>query len=115
MNVTASALKGRINHILSVSDLSWFTEQLVGECEWRYVVAMTDNHSWTVDLLVAQASIAVTKHWEATIWGWTSQDGAVIVDIGITTDNLDEAMRLGKIYSQRAVRDTTEKKEIWLS
>ena len=113
-NVTEDALEEGIEFILTNADHSWFTEELCGGGLKRFVVAVTDNQSWTVPLLIEQAKRTMILFWQATIGWWTSPEGTVVVDIGISTDDLAAAKWIGKAYNQKAVRDSIEKKEIRL-
>ncbi len=111
MSTDERALREAIESILNNADLSWFTSLLSGE-QWRYVVGLTHNLSWSIDLLVAQARFASVIFESITI-GWrTSPTGAVLIDVGTMVNDLKQALSIGRTYRQQCIRDTVEEKEI---
>ena len=108
------AMEGKLKGILANADLSWFTYPVLGDSLRRYVVAFTDNQVWSVELLVAQAVLDAWRFWQVTI-GWRiSPEERIVIDIGTSTDDLAQAIRLGKAYDQKAIREREEKQEIRL-
>lgn len=106
-------MEEKIVRILETADLSGFTELLQWDSIKRYVVALTDNLYRTPALLAAQAEFYGKFFNNLTIWWrFDPERKAVLVDIGTSTDCLEEARRLKRLYNQRSFRDTVEKRNI---
>lgn len=106
-------MQERIESILAVADLSGFTKLLSGWPLKRYVVAFTHNVNVSSELLTYQYWYYVQFYDPITLW-WrvNSQANESEIDIGTSTDNLNEAKALQKQYSQKCIRDSREKIEI---
>lgn len=106
-------LDRKIEQVLKKADLTGFTELLAWDRLHRYVVWLTDNKEWTLDLLLAQSWSALFLFNNVTIGGWTNPHWDVLIDIGTSTDDLQIAKSLQKRFNQQCIRDTVENKEIW--
>jgi len=101
-----------IGRILNRVNLNWFTVSISGEPLRRYVVAFTNNTQRNLILLWAQIVDAQMSYDNVTL-GWRmDRQNQLFVDIGTSTDSLEEARRLQKQYNQQAIRDTRQQKEI---
>lgn len=102
----------KILSILASADHSGFTELLHGDSLNRYVVAFTNNTEYALDLLACQARFFWAVFTNLTI-GWrTTPQGQIMIDIGTSTDNLQEALELKRLHNQQAVWDTVLKIDI---
>ena len=107
-------MQERIESILAVADLSGFTELLSGWPLKRYVIAFTDNVNVSSDMLTCQYWFYVQFYDTITLW-WrkNSQTNMAYIDIGTSTDSLNEAKALQKRYNQKCIRDNRENCEVW--
>lgn len=95
-----------IGAILKRVNLNWFTELLYGERVCRYVVGLTNNTERSIELLEEQIEGFQVFFDNLTI-GWRCDPkGKLFIDIGTSTDSLEEARRLQKHYNQQAIRDS---------
>lgn len=89
----------------------WFTYFL--NREKRYIVALTNNNNWfNIIKLIKQLRLIKDKN--KTIWGWTSPDKQKFIDVWVTTNSLNKALRLAKKYNQQAIWDNISKQEIFI-
>ncbi len=100
-------MEEKISSILATVDHSGFTELLQGDRLKRYVVAFTNNTDYAVDQLVCQARFFWAVFDNLTI-GWrTTPQGQIMIDIGTSTDDLQEALELKMLFNQQAIYDRT--------
>jgi hypothetical protein len=101
-----------IGRILRRVNLNWFTVSISGKPLRRYVVAFTNNTKRNLILLWAQIVDAQTSYDNVTL-GWRiDHQMQLFVDVGTSTDSLDEARKLQKQHNQQAIRDTRKQEEI---
>jgi hypothetical protein len=106
-------MRDRIREALKTADLTWFTVMLHWK-QHRYVVWLTDNKTWTLDLLSQQAWLFRWSFDNISIWGRTDPNtGVVYIDVGTTTDDLLEAHLLKKFYGQKCFWDTQNQEEVF--
>lgn len=108
-----SAEQKRIEQILETADLLGFTTLLSWWPLKRYVVAFTHNANVSSDVLAVQYWFHSQFYDIITLW-WrlNSQTDIAYIDIGTSTDSLEEAQRLQKQYNQMCIRDRQENCEV---
>lgn len=112
-------LKKALN-ALTAKEKQWgFTKVLKGKLN-RYVIGLTNNviESWEVSeamqkRIAIQAQIIASSFNNVTIWGWTSKAWDFYLDIGTSSDNLEEALKLWREKKQIAIFDLKTMKEIY--
>lgn len=93
-----------LGKILAREDLSWFTVAIKGRL-YRYVVAFTDNIDPSLELLSAQARFFDFDYDPLTLWWRLHPDGKNRIDIWTSSRDIEEMIRLGKLYKQHSIRD----------
>lgn len=93
-----------------------WTEAIDGKKAFRYVVATTNNGAKPAFRLLA-SQVQETKKafplFNTTVGGWTdSATGKRYVDVGIGTNTKENALAIAREYSQIAIWDLQESKEI---
>lgn len=111
-------IENKIEEALLTSDLDWFTKSIKGELK-RYVVWLTNNifyWNWRIaDTLVKQVESFDCLD-NITIWGWLNKiDNITYIDIWTTTDDLEVALALAKLFNQKAIFDLEKLEEILVS
>lgn len=108
-----SAVQERIVKILQTADLAGFTTLLSWWPLKRYVVAFTHNANVSMEILAVQSLFYSQMYETITLW-WRmdKQTDIVYIDVGTSTDSLQEAQALQKQYNQLCIRDSQEQCEI---
>lgn len=107
--------------IIGENSLSGFSVAVKWELK-RYVVANTHNkfdkmvdELHIADILTEQANENMCAFDNVTIWGWEDIATKLIyIDTGMSTDDLEYAIKTGKHTNQIAIWDNLEQKEIRL-
>jgi len=107
MQVTTKELK----RILYKANLKWFTHYLKWE-PWRYVVSFTDNPKFEFAMLQEQIAHFGKSREVLAVGGRLSPEGVLYVDVSTAVDDLDTAVRYGRRFRQRAIRDSLRKRVI---
>lgn len=101
MTIDATELK----NLLSNVTIQGFTHYLKGEPQ-RFVIALTDNATFTFDWLQEQIEY-YGSYWDTLTVGWRrSPTWDIYIDIGTATDDRATAKQLGLRYRQAEIRDS---------
>lgn len=109
----------KLTEILNSNNLNGFSFAVKWELK-RYIVANTHNDFVELDLvnktkLVKQVNDNFYVFDNVTVGGWRdSKTGILYIDAGMSTDDLDYAVNVGKYNKQIAIWDNLENKEIIL-
>lgn len=107
-------MKTKILKALQNSNPNGFTTPLTGTLA-RYVVAYTHNEpDISVEELTQQATTWNVLNFEnINIWGWQdTETWKRYIDISTSFDNLEQAKYFAGVWSQIAIWDNVEQKEI---
>lgn len=105
----------RISQVLASFQKEGFTTKIKGKHLRRFVVGLTMNSNPNIFTLVNQTNRFGKLFDNITVGGWLDTETNIrYIDIGTTTNDIDQAKKLGKQYGQIAIWDNLEKKEIRL-
>lgn len=101
--------------ILHDADLSGFTAPIKGSCR-RYIVWLTHNVVWSVDLLKFQLEYYSKNFDQVSIGGRTDPNtGDVVIDVSTSVESLKIAKLIGVRYNQQEIYDSCDSKCISLN